>query len=132
MTDAAIPSPTTARITYCFPVLAEYLNPAGTLHGGQQAAFYDVATSWLLYLVRRKGSWTSAGTSRSLTVTYLRPAVLGEGVIMECEVKFPFSFFFRVFSFVLLEGEIMIMVFLRAPKGPCMLFECSLTGECRL
>lgn len=31
----------------------EYLNPAGTLHGGQQAGFYDIGTSWLLFLVKK-------------------------------------------------------------------------------
>ena len=87
VTDASRYSPTTARITYTFPVLREYLNPSMTLHGGQQAAFYDIGTSWLLYLVRRPGFWTNAGTSRSLTVTYLRPAVEGEVVVMECEVS---------------------------------------------
>lgn len=46
-------SDTTARIVYSIPVMKEYLNPSMTLHGGQQAAFYDIGTSWLLYLVRR-------------------------------------------------------------------------------
>lgn len=54
--DAEKTSQSTARITYRFPVLHEYLNPSMTLHGGQQAAFYDIGTSWLLYLVRRKVS----------------------------------------------------------------------------
>ena len=89
--DAERLSETTARITYRFPVMQEYLNPSMTLHGGQQAAFYDIGTSWLLYLVRREGFWTNAGTSRSLAVTYLRPAVVGDGVLMECEVSTSFA-----------------------------------------
>lgn len=91
--EAEKTSPTNARIVYKVPVLREYLNPSMTLHGGQQAAFYDIGTSWLLYLVRRPGFWTNAGTSRSLTVTYLRPAVQGDDVMMECEVS-PLIFHF--------------------------------------
>lgn len=87
-----LPGKNLARITYRVPVLKEYLNPSMTLHGGQQAAFYDIGSSWLLYLVRRPGFWTNAGTSRSLTVTYLRPAVVGDVVLMECEVCLPSSF----------------------------------------
>ena len=59
----------------------------GTLHGGQQAAFYDIATSCTLFLIRRPGFWHSAGTSRSLTVTYLRPAFVDERLLMECHVS---------------------------------------------
>ena len=75
-----------ASLTFRFPVLREHLNPGLTLHGGQQAVFYDICTSWVLYLVRRPGFWPNAGTSRSLTVTYLRPAVEGDVLILECEV----------------------------------------------
>lgn len=59
VTDAARTSPTAARITYAFPVLREYLNPSMGLHGGQQAAFFDICTSWLLYLVRKPVSLSS-------------------------------------------------------------------------
>lgn len=79
-------SDTTARIVYRLPVGHSYLNPAKGLHGGQQAAIFDTFTSWLLALIRKPGFWTRLGTSRSLTVTYLRPAMEGEMLLLEAEV----------------------------------------------
>lgn len=49
-----------------------------------------------------QGFWTNAGTSRSLTVTYLRPAVLGDDVIMECEVSYSLL---KLFLALEVEGE---------------------------
>ena len=57
-----------------------------TLHGGQQAAMYDIATTWVLLLIAKPGLWTNGGLSRSLSVNFLRPAKEGEWLRMECEV----------------------------------------------
>ena len=80
-------SDTTARIVYRFPVGHSYLNPSMTLHGGQQAAIFDIMTSWLFVLVRKPDFWNRFGTSRTLNVTFIRPAVEGEMLRLETEVR---------------------------------------------
>lgn len=80
---------TTARTVWRFKVQPEYFNPAGTLHGGAQAAFLDVCTSFTLLLVSKPGFWTTNGSTRTLNVTYLRPALDGDMVRLECEVCVP-------------------------------------------
>ena len=79
-------SETTGRMVYRFPVLREYLNPTMTLHGGLSAGFYDTATSWLLDVIRKPGFWFHFGVSRSMNITFLRPAAEGEMLKMEAEV----------------------------------------------
>ena len=79
-------SASTARATFRFPVQHEYLNPAQGLQGGFQAAFFDVATTWTLDPIRKPGFWYLLGTTRSLNVTFLRPAQEGEVLLMECEI----------------------------------------------
>ena len=79
----------TARAVYRFPVKQEYLNPAGGLHGGAAATFHDIGTSVLLNLVSRPGFWSTTGTTRTLNMTYLRPAMKGEVLLLECEVRDP-------------------------------------------
>lgn len=80
-------SDTTARAVYRFPVLREYLNPAMNLHGGMSAGFFDTATTWTLTPIRKPGFWMQFGTTRSLNVTFLRPAAEGEMLRLECEVS---------------------------------------------
>ena len=79
-------SETTGRMMFRFPVQREYLNPARTLHGGLSASFFDTATTWVLDIIRKPGFWMNFGTSRSLNLTFLRPAMEGEMLIMETEV----------------------------------------------
>jgi acyl-coenzyme A thioesterase 13 len=81
-------SDSTARATYRFKVLPEYLNPAMGIQGGAVATFFDVATSWTLFVISKPGFWESSGTSRTLNTTYLRPAFEGEVLIMETEVGY--------------------------------------------
>lgn len=80
-------SDTTGRIVYRFPVQREYLNPTMTLHGGLSGGFFDTATTWVLDVIRKPGFWMNFGTSRSLNITFLRPAVEGEMLRMETEVR---------------------------------------------
>ncbi|KAF2720658.1 Thioesterase/thiol ester dehydrase-isomerase [Polychaeton citri CBS 116435] len=80
-------SDTTAVIHYVFPIQHEFLNPAGGLHGGAAAAFFDVATTWVLFLIARAPNfWVSMGTTRTLNCTYLRPVREGEMVRLEAEI----------------------------------------------
>ena len=81
------PSETTARVVYRFKVLREYLNPSNTLHGGMSGGLYDTATSWMLRVIGKPGFWMNAGVSRSLNITFLRPAAEGEVLLMDCEVS---------------------------------------------
>ena len=80
-------SETTGRAVYRFPVLREYLNPTMTLHGGLSGGIFDTGTTWVLDVIRKPGFWMSFGTSRSLNLTFLRPAVEGEMLLMDCEVS---------------------------------------------
>ncbi|KAK5132064.1 hypothetical protein LTR08_000401 [Meristemomyces frigidus] len=76
----------TARAVYRFPVKQEFLNPAGGLHGGAAATFHDIGTSMLLSMVARPGFWATSGTTRTLNMTYLRPAMKGEMLLLECVI----------------------------------------------
>jgi len=79
-------SDTHVRVVYRFPVQADYVNPGGGFHGGMQAAFLDVGTSCLMLLIAKEGFWRTSGTTRTLNMTYLRPAFVGDVVRMECKV----------------------------------------------
>ncbi|KAK5110137.1 hypothetical protein LTR62_006271 [Meristemomyces frigidus] len=79
-------SPKSALVTFAFKVSRNYCNVSGNLHGGAQAAFFDLCTSLALMSIGQPDSWLNGGVSRSLNVTYLRPAPEGEELIMECEI----------------------------------------------
>lgn len=82
-------SPTHTQATFKFPVLREYLNPGGVLHGAAQSLFFDACTTFLLLpIARAPDFWTTYGISRSLNVMYFRPAYEGDVLTMECEVCF--------------------------------------------
>lgn len=60
----------------------------GTLHAGATSAFFECATTWTLYpIARAPDFWASLGICRTIAFTYLRPAVEGEVLLMECEVS---------------------------------------------
>jgi acyl-coenzyme A thioesterase 13 len=80
-------SDTMCRATFRFPVQPEFLNPMGTLHAGATSAFFECATTWALFPIAKPGFWKSLGLCRTINFTYLRPAVLGEVLLMECEVS---------------------------------------------
>jgi acyl-coenzyme A thioesterase 13 len=81
-------SSTMCKATFRFPVQPEFLNPMGTLHAGATSAFFECATTWALFPIAREGFWKSLGICRTIAFTYLRPAVEGEWLVMECEVSF--------------------------------------------
>ena len=82
-------SDTTGRSVCRFPVQHEYLNPAMGLHGGMSAAIFDTGTTWVLDVIRKPGFWEHFGTTRTLNLTFLRPAAEGEMLRLESEVFDP-------------------------------------------
>jgi len=58
----------------------------GILHGGAIALVIDIATTLALAPIARPGFWQYGGVSRTLSVTYLRPAPLGTTVRIVAEV----------------------------------------------
>ncbi|KAM0706523.1 hypothetical protein Q7P35_005850 [Cladosporium inversicolor] len=74
------------KMTFRFPVLYEYCNPAHLLHGAAQAVFYDVCMAYLPLPLRKPGFWEELGFTRNLNVNFLRTAKLGEFVLLDLEV----------------------------------------------
>ncbi|KAK4496713.1 hypothetical protein PRZ48_012696 [Zasmidium cellare] len=79
-------SPSTSVATFRFRVERYYINAGGSLHGGAQSLIYDHLTSLAIQAVGKPDGWLVPGVSRSLNVTYLRPAPEGTIVLCECEV----------------------------------------------
>ncbi|KAF7197982.1 hypothetical protein HII31_00696, partial [Pseudocercospora fuligena] len=78
-------SDTLSKATFRFPVQPEFLNPMGTLHAGATTAFFECATTWALYPIAEPGFWKSLGICRTINFTFMRPAMPGEMLLMECE-----------------------------------------------
>lgn len=79
-------SPTTSVATFRFRVDRFYCNAGGNLHGAAQSLIYDHLTSLAVQAIGQPGGWITPGVSRSLNVTYLRPAPEGTICLCECEV----------------------------------------------
>jgi acyl-coenzyme A thioesterase PaaI-like protein len=77
--------PNSSSIVFTFKVDRFYCNVSGNLHGGAQATMYDMLTGMSIQGIGRRDFWLNGGVSRSLSVTYLRPAP--EGVELECDVE---------------------------------------------
>ncbi|KAK6431706.1 hypothetical protein LTR95_012127 [Oleoguttula sp. CCFEE 5521] len=74
-------------VTYAFPVSEFHCNMSGNMHGGFQSTAFDMLTSLAIMANLEPGNpFMDGGVSRTLNVTYLRPAPLGEMLVMECEV----------------------------------------------
>jgi acyl-coenzyme A thioesterase PaaI-like protein len=82
--------------TFSFIVAEDMANGWGGMHGGATATILDNLTSisaTVTILGRQQtaeksdppDSWIVGGVSRSLLITYLRPAQVGEEMILECE-----------------------------------------------
>lgn len=74
----------TGRLVVRFPVQEIYLNPGGSLQGGLQAALFDVISSWVFAFA---DNWPGTGISRTINMSYIRPAPAGEVLLMDCEVR---------------------------------------------
>lgn len=75
----------TGGLVWRFPVLKEYLQGFSTYAGGAQAAAHDTCTGWTLLTIARPGYWASLGSSRTLNMSYFKPAQ--EGDILRLETK---------------------------------------------
>lgn len=82
-TSAEGPHP---NVVFSYIVQADHCNRLQNLHGGCQATIFDFCTTMPLTLIGRPGFWMYLGVSRTLNVTYLRPAPVGEEVLIECEI----------------------------------------------
>ncbi|KAL1861672.1 hypothetical protein VTK73DRAFT_6980 [Phialemonium thermophilum] len=74
------------KVLFRHSVKPEHCNTLGNMHGGCTATLFDFCTSSVLALVSRPGFWAFLGVSRTLNVTYLRPAPCDETVVIECEI----------------------------------------------
>ncbi|PFH59518.1 hypothetical protein XA68_12221 [Ophiocordyceps unilateralis] len=72
--------------TFVYTVQADHCNRMRSLHGGAAATLFDYCTTLVLVLVSRPGFWSYLGVSRSLNVTYLRPATCGQELLIECQL----------------------------------------------
>ncbi|KAI9893309.1 MAG: hypothetical protein M1814_000439 [Vezdaea aestivalis] len=77
------PSP---NVVFSFTVQESMTNRLGTLHGGATATLFDNLTTAVLPLVAKEGFWMRMGVSRNLNVTYLKPAIVGDIVLVECDI----------------------------------------------
>lgn len=82
-------SDTTGKIVVRFKVLPEYANVFQSLAGGAHATAHDYGTGWALLTVAKPGFWLSLGVSIKLNLTFLRPARVGEILLLESEVRTP-------------------------------------------
>ncbi|KAH0496894.1 hypothetical protein TgHK011_004237 [Trichoderma gracile] len=83
LSASSLPTPT---ITFSFTVDPSHANGFANLHGGAAASLLDFCTTLLLALVCKPGFWQTMGVSRTLNVTYMRPAPVGIEVLIECEM----------------------------------------------
>ncbi|KAM3437145.1 hypothetical protein NHJ13734_004792 [Beauveria thailandica] len=81
--DASAPHPS---VVFSFSVAECHNNASDNMHGGAIATLFDWATSMPLALVCGPGYWSFMGVSRSLNVSYLRPAPVGTECLVECEI----------------------------------------------
>jgi hypothetical protein len=70
-----------------FPVLGEYSNVYKALAGGAHATAHDYSTGHALLMIAKPGFWLSLGSSLSLKLTFLKPAQVGNILLLEAEVR---------------------------------------------
>lgn len=72
--------------TFLYTVQPDHCNRMQNLHGGCAATLFDWCTTLPLAMINRPGFWQFMGVSRTLNVTYLRPAPAGEELLIEAEI----------------------------------------------
>jgi acyl-coenzyme A thioesterase 13 len=72
--------------TFHYTVQPSHCNRLGNLHGGCISTIFDFCTTSALCPIAKPGFWAFAGVSRTLNVTYIRPAPVGERVLVVSEV----------------------------------------------
>ncbi|KAK4165249.1 putative thioesterase superfamily member [Cladorrhinum sp. PSN259] len=86
LASTSLKDPKHPSCTFTFQIHPQHTNRLGNLHGGAIATLFDFCTSCALSLVSKPGFWHYLGVSRTLNTTYLRPAVGGTTVKIECEI----------------------------------------------
>ncbi|KJZ79143.1 hypothetical protein HIM_01294 [Hirsutella minnesotensis 3608] len=81
--SASMPHPS---VTFTYTIQPDHCNRLGNLHGGAAASLFDFCTTMPLAIVNRPGFWQYLGVTRTLNVTYLRPARCDHEVLIECSV----------------------------------------------
>ncbi|KAF2155676.1 hypothetical protein K461DRAFT_290679 [Myriangium duriaei CBS 260.36] len=84
--EASSDKPGQARTLWEFDNTAYWANNSSNLHGGAHSTIFDILTSFTTAVIARPGFWLLGGVSRTLNVTYLRPAPSGEPMLIECEI----------------------------------------------
>ncbi|CUS12135.1 unnamed protein product [Tuber aestivum] len=72
--------------TFEFTVAPSHTNRMGILHGGCAALIFDVCTTTALSPIAREGFWDYLGITRSLNISYFRPAPVGTVLLIRSEV----------------------------------------------
>lgn len=73
-------------VVFSYTIQPDNCNRLQNLHGGCAATIFDWCTTLPLALVAKPGFWMFMGVSRTLNVTYMRPAPVGTEVLIECEI----------------------------------------------
>lgn len=72
--------------SFLLTIQREHCNNMGTLHGGCTATLFDICTTLPLAFITRPGYWDMLGVSRTLSISYLSAARVGDEVVVECEI----------------------------------------------
>lgn len=76
-----------AEATFELEVVPQLCNPLDNMHGGAMALLADMTTTMAGAPIARQGWWEFGGVSRTLSVTYIRPALLGTTVVVTCVLR---------------------------------------------
>jgi uncharacterized protein (TIGR00369 family) len=78
--------PLVATSLFEFTVPQLLTNAGGNLHGGAVALIFDTCTSMTTTAVSKEDFWDAGHVSRSLNCQYIRPAPLGEVLVVESTI----------------------------------------------
>lgn len=100
--DAIKDSDKSGRLVFRFPVVKEQLQAFGTYAGGAQAAAHDVCTAWTIAVISKPDYWSNFGATRTLNMSYFKPAKEGEFLRLETQVRaMPIAFYVNFASLAL-------------------------------